>query len=140
MAEVVNPKGQAHIAWEQRPGLVTFAAIMMFLLAGFQIVYALTEFAAAVWVAVNVEGTSGGPLWLWGLIDLAFAGCAFYAGYDLLRGGTFGQMFGLIIAGLSALRWFFYIPAAPWVSVVVIAVDILIIYGLVAHSEYFRRT
>jgi hypothetical protein len=39
---------------------------------------------------------------------------------------------------MSTRPWFFYIPAAPWTAVVVIVVNILIIYGLSAHSEYFR--
>jgi hypothetical protein len=121
-----------------RPGLITFAAAMMFLLAGFQIMFAIEEFVRAAWVAVNVAGTVGGPLWLWGIIDAVFAAMALYAGYDLLRGGSFGRLFGLIVASLSAIRWFFYIPAAPWVSVILIVVNTLIIYGLAVHSEYFR--
>jgi hypothetical protein len=138
MAQAANPMSQADSVLDRRPGLVTFAAIMMFVLAGFQLTYAIIEFVNATWVAVNVRNTFGGPLWLWGIIDLVFALIYFYAGYDLLQGGEFGRIFGLFVAGLSAIRWFFYIPAAPWAAVVVISIDILIIYGLVAHAEYFR--
>ena len=121
----------------RRPGLVTFAAIMMFLLAGFQLTFALVEFWNATWIALNAYGSFGGYLWLWGILDALFALVAFYAGYDILRGGPYGQMIGILIAGFSAIRWFFYLPAAPWIGAVIIAVDILIIYGLVAHGEYF---
>ena len=41
-------------------------------------------------------------LWLWGVIDLLLAAVAGYAGYDLLRGGTFGCIVGLIAAPSSA--------------------------------------
>ena len=89
---------------ERRPGLVTFAAIMLFLVAGFQIVWALVEFANALWIRANygVNGyvAFGSSLWLWGAIDIILAGVAIYAGYDLLRGGRFGQVVGLIIAGV----------------------------------------
>lgn len=121
----------------RRPGVVTFAAVMMFVLAGFTIVYALAELFNAVWVSTGTYGVFGGYLWLWGIIDVVLAAIAFYAGYDILRGGPVGQVLGLIIASVSAIRWFFYIPAAPWVAVTIIAVDIIIIYGLAAHSEYF---
>lgn len=124
----------------RRPGLVTFAAIMMFVLAGFEITFALVEFWRATWVAVSVYGSFGGYLWVWGILDGIFALIAFYAGVDLLRGGTFGQVVGIVIASLSAIRWFFYLPAAPWLGAVIIAVDVLIIYGLVAHSEYFQQS
>lgn len=123
----------------RRPGLVTFAAIMMFLLAGFQLTFALVEFWNATWIALSAYGSFGGYLWLWGILDAIFALVAFYAGADLLRGGTYGQVVGILIAAFSAIRWFFYLPAAPWIAAVIIAVDILIIYGLVAHSEYFNE-
>jgi hypothetical protein len=138
MAQATNPAGQANVPARQRPGLVTFAGIMMLLLAAFQITFAVLAFVSAAWVAFNVAGTLGGPLWLWGIIDAAFALVALYAGYDILRGGSTGRIVGLVIASLNAIRWFFYIPAAPWIAVVLIALDILIIYALVAHSEYFR--
>jgi hypothetical protein len=125
-------------ALTRRPGLVTFAAIMMFLLGGFELTFALVEFANAAWVVANVYGSFGGYLWLWGILDALFAFAAFYAGYDLLRGGAFGQVFGILVAGFSAIRWFFYLPAAPWLAVVIIAVDIVIIYGLVMNADYFR--
>lgn len=121
----------------KRPGLVTFAAVMMFLLGGFQVSWALTEFGNAAWFANTAYGTYGGHLWIWGIIDILCALVAFYAGYDILRGGSFGQVFGVIIAGFSAIRWFFMLPVVPLAAVVIIAVDALILYGLLANADYF---
>jgi hypothetical protein len=125
-------------ALQRRPGLVTFAGIMLFVNGGFQIVWMIVEFANAAWLANTVYGSFGGFLWLWGLLDLAFAAVVLYAGYDILRGGEFGRVLGIAVAVLSAIRWFFYLPAAPAVAAVIIAIDVLIVYGLVAHAEYFR--
>src|SRR5262249_8153524 len=129
---------------ERRPGLVTFAAIMLFLVAGFQIVWAIVEYANAAWITANygVNGyvAFGGYYWIWGTIDIVLALVAFYAGYDLLRGGRFGQVVGFTIASVSAIRWFFYLPAVPWVAIVIIAIDVLVIYGLVAHADYFSSS
>jgi hypothetical protein len=122
----------------ERPGLVTFAAIMMFVAGGFQLVWALVEFANAAWLASATYGTFNGYLWLWAILDLVLAAAIFYAGYDILRGGSFGRIFGVIVACVSAVRWFFYIPASPWLSIVAIAVDVLIIYALAAHEEFFN--
>ncbi|HEX8035435.1 MAG TPA: hypothetical protein VF510_16380 [Ktedonobacterales bacterium] len=123
----------------RRPGVVTFAAIMLFILGGFEAVWAIVEFANAAWIAGTTYGTFGGTLWLWAILDLVFAALAFYAGYDILRGGSFGQFFGIGIAAFSAFRWFFYIPAAPFMAVVIIAIDLIVIYGLTAHSDYFDQ-
>ena len=124
----------------RRPGLVTFAAIMMFILAGFELTFALVEFTNATWLAFNVYGSFGGHLWIWGILDAIVAMIAFYAGVDILRGGTFGQVIGIMIAAFSAIRWFFYLPSAPILALVVIGVDILIIYGLTSSADYFRTS
>ena len=123
-----------------RPGLVTFSAVMMFLVAAFQLVFAVVEFYNAAWFANTAYGTFSDRLWLWGIVDVILAGIAIYAGYDLLRGGTFGRIVGLIAAAVIGVRWFFYMPAEPWAAVVMIALAVLIIYGLVTNSEYFDRT
>ncbi len=121
----------------RRPGLVTFSAIMLFMLGGFEAIWAIVQFSNAAWISSAVYGTFGGYLWLWGILDALFAVVAFYAGYDVLRGGSFGQVLGIIIAGCSAFRWFFYLPAVPVMAAVIITLDIIAIYGLVAHSDYF---
>jgi hypothetical protein len=121
----------------QRPALVTFAAIMLLLLGAFELTWAIVEFFRAPWIGATVYGTFGGYLFMWAIFDTLVAALAFYAGFDVLRGGTFGQVMGLVFAGLSAIRWFFYLPAAPWLGVVMLTIDVLVIYGLVAHSDYF---
>jgi hypothetical protein len=119
------------------PGLVLFAGIMILLLGGFEAVWAIVEFLNGAFFATATYGTFHGLLWLWAILDLALAAAAIYAGYDILRGGTLGRVLGIIVAGVNALRWFFYLPASPWMGIVMIAVDIIIIYALVAHGEYF---
>jgi hypothetical protein len=129
---------QASQMLTRRPGLVTFAAIMLFIVGAFQIVFAISEFANAVWITSATYGTFGGYLWLWAILDLLLAIIPIYAGYDLLRGGQFGFIVGVVLAGISAVRWFFYLPAQPVLALVVIGVDVLIIYGLTASVDYFR--
>lgn len=119
------------------PTLVFFAGVMILLLGGFEIVWAVVEFLNVAWLATVTYGDFNGLLWLWAILDLILAAAAIYAGYDILRGGTFGRIFGIIVAAVSAVRWFLYLPASPWIGVVMIAVAIIIIYGLVAHGEYF---
>src|SRR5258705_8061876 len=94
-----------------RPALVTFAAVIMFLLAAFQLIFAIVEFYNAAWFAQTIYGTFSDRLWLWGIIDLVVAAVAAYAGYGLLRGGTFGRIVGFIAAAIIGVRWFFYLPA-----------------------------
>src|ERR1051326_7634831 len=122
----------------RRPGLVTFAAVMLLLLFGLYATYAILEFVQGTWILLNTANVPGGRLWIWGIVDAIFALVALYAAYDLLKGGKIGRIIGLVYAIFSAVRWLFFLPVAPIAAVVFIAIDILIIYGLVAHEEYFR--
>jgi hypothetical protein len=71
----------------------------------------------------------------WGILDLIVAALAVYAGADLLRGGAFGITVGFLFAGLGAIRWLFVIPAAPILSVVVIALCVMVIYSLARYTD-----
>ena len=125
---------------KQRPGLVTFAAVMLLLLFGLQAVAAIMEFFAGTWLVFSPSTVPGGRLWIWAIIDALFALILLYAALDILRGGETGRIIGIVVAVFSAIRWFFYLPLAPIAAIVFIGIDILIIYALVAHSEYFEPT
>ena len=64
-----------------RPGLVTFAAVMMFTLGGFHVLLAISEFARSTWVLSRLDIELLIPsLILWGFIDLLIGLIAVYAG------------------------------------------------------------
>ena len=120
----------------RRPALVTFSAILLFMLGGFEFVLSVTEFFRYAFGTlppiVNINYSI-----IWGLIDALYAIVLLYAGYELLRGQQVGRLIGLIVAIFAAIRWFFYIWYIPWASVIVIGICLLVIYGLVRHEDYF---
>jgi hypothetical protein len=120
-----------------RPGLITFAAIMMFVVGGFHILLAMSEIARIAWVPSSVVVVPViQALIVWGIVDLIIGFIALYAGVSILRGGTFGWIVGYTFAALGIIRWLFYIPVSPVLAVVIILLDVLIIYGLAKHSDY----
>ena len=124
-----------------RPGLLTYAAIMMFVLGGFHILLAISEFANSTWVLSRLDIELVIPILLiWGIIDLIIGSIALYAGYSILSGGAFGWIMGYIFATLGIIRWLFHIPVSPVLAVVVIALAALVIYGLVKHTDYFQAS
>ena len=123
----------------KRPGLVTFASIMMFIVGGFLLVWSIEEFLNATWLADVSFGLFGRQFLIWAFIDFILAIVAFVAGYSIWQGGKFGWWVGMIAAIISAVRWFFYIPWVPFAALVVITINVLIIYGLSSHSEYFDQ-
>ena len=129
----------AHSPTMGRPGLVTYAAIMLFALGGFHLLVAISEFANSTWLLSRLDIELFIPiLFIWGIVDLIIGSLAVYAGVSLLRGGMFGLATGYIFAMLGIIRWLFYIPVAPVLAVVVVVLDLLVIYGLVRHAYYFQ--
>jgi hypothetical protein len=119
-----------------RPGMVTFAAVLMFVVAGLEALSALLAFAGTGWWVTEAGNLVYANFVFWGIVDLIIALIALYAGIDLLRGGTFGVVMGYLFAVVAAIRWLFVIPAAPVLAVVVIALCVMVIYGLAKHSDY----
>jgi hypothetical protein len=122
-----------------RPGLITYAALMMFALGGFHILVAISEFANSTWVLSRLDVELFIPiLVVWGILDLIIGAIALYGGFSTLRGGMFGWIMAYTFAVLGIIRWLFYIPVAPVLAVVVIVLAMLVIYALVQHSDYFQ--
>ena len=59
------------------------------------------------------------------------------AGILVLRRWVFGQFLGIMVAGLNAFWHFLFIGADPARSIVLIAVDGVIVYALTVHGEDF---
>ncbi|MFL1380005.1 DUF7144 family membrane protein [Nocardiopsis protaetiae] len=70
-------------------------------------------------------GAWGVLLGLWGVVLMA-------AGLSLLSGSTWARVFAIVLASLNALAQLAFVVAMPVWSMVAIAIDILVIYGLTA--------
>jgi hypothetical protein len=133
---VSDPMSPAGDTVAQRPGWFTFAAVTMFFVAGFEVLSALLAFGGTGWWATETGNLVYANFVFWGVLDLIVALVAFYAGISLLRGGSYGLVMGYLFAGLAAIRWLFVVPAAPIISVVMIALCVMVIYGLAKRSDF----
>ncbi|MFC2053050.1 hypothetical protein ACFLV7_01955 [Chloroflexota bacterium] len=120
---------------EQPSGWATFAAVMMFGLGGIALVAAIWDFTTTS--LVSDYSMLGDTLdWLWyGFFDGVIAIAAFYAGYDILKGGSLGYVLGMTFATLNSIKWFLFIPGAPIAALTMSIVWILVIYGLAVGKE-----
>ena len=77
--------------------------------------------------------------WLWyGIFDGLTALVAFFAGAAIFQGRKIGYYLGLIMATLSAGRWFLFIPAIPFWGVTMVVIWILAVYGLIQDRKAFK--
>src|SRR5215204_6006576 len=88
-----------------RPGLVTYAAIMLFALGGFHLLVTISEFADSTWVLSRLDIELFIPiLFIWGVIDLVVGVIALFGGVSIFRGGDFGWIMGFVFATLGIIR------------------------------------
>jgi hypothetical protein len=137
---ISDPMQHSGGAVTRRPGMVTFAAVIMCMVAGFEVLSAILAFAGTGWWVTDAGNLVYANFVIWGILDLVIALIALYAGIDLLRGGTYGLVMGYLFAGLGAIRWLFVIPAAPVLAVVVILLCVMIIYALSVYSDQLEST
>jgi magnesium-transporting ATPase (P-type) len=119
-----------------RPGWLTFAAVVLFSVGFLRIISALYYFADSTRVANLTAGAAGDHLFLWGLWDLLIALLALWGGFSLLSGNTFGRVVGYGWAMLVIIQSFLVIEYAPWFGFGALLLAILVIYALSASSDY----
>ena len=133
---ISDPMERSGGAVTRRPGMLTFAAVIMFMVASFQALSAILAFAGTGWWVTEMGNLVYTNFVLWGILDLVIALIALYAGIDLLRGGGFGRAMAYVFAIVGAIRWLLVIPAAPILAVVIIALCVMVIYALARDSDY----
>jgi hypothetical protein len=66
----------------------------------------------------------------WGWIHLLLGILVFLAGLALFRGRAWAGVVALVLAMLSAIANFFFIPYYPWWSLLIIALNVWVIWSL----------
>ena len=75
----------------------------------------------------------------WGWIVMIVGVITVLAGFGVLTGSQWARWFGVAIASLQAIAQLLMIQAYPFWSLCVFAIDLLVIYGLMAHGGKLRK-
>jgi hypothetical protein len=120
----------------KRPGWLTFAAVVMFAVAGLRVISGIAYLADSSKVADLSNGLFGDNVFWWGIWDLVVAALAFFAGYSLLSGNTYGRVVGYAWAVVVIIQSFLILSYAPWFGFAAIALAVLVVYALSATDDY----
>ena len=123
----------------ERPGWLTFAAVVLLSVGILRIITAISYFANSSKVADLSHGLFGGQLWAWGLWDLVIAALALWGGWSLLGGNTFGRAIAYIWAALVLVQSFVILAWAPWFGFLAMALATLVMFALASSSEWRER-
>jgi hypothetical protein len=75
----------------------------------------------------------------WGWIHIVIGVLVVFAGCAVLARRTWGVVLGLVFCGLSAIANFAFIPHYPIWSMLIIALDVLVIWALLTYRAHEAR-
>jgi len=121
-------------AERQGYGLVLFAAVMLVIVGCFNLIYGIAAIANSHVFTANAHYVFGN-LRTWGWITLIIGVLQLLAAAGVVAGNQLARWFGVAVLGLSAIDQMFFLPAYPFWSLVIIAVDVVALYGLCVYGS-----
>jgi hypothetical protein len=76
-----------------------------------------------------------GSLRTWGWITLILGGLQLLAAAGVLAGSQAARWFAVAVIALNAIDQMFFLPAYPFWSIMIIAMDVIALYGLCAYGS-----
>lgn len=118
---------------EKGLGWIIFAGTMLAIVGVLNIIYGIAAISDSRFYARDVEYIISG-LNTWGWIVLIIGILQMGAAISIWGGTEWGRWVGIATAGLNAIAQLILIAGFPFSALAIFAVDILIIYGLVAYG------
>ena len=115
-------------------GWVLFAAIMLVMGAALNIIWGIAAVSNSHFFAAGASYILISNLNTWGWIVMSFGVLEILAALSIWRGGEFGRWFGIVVAGFACITAMMSIPAYPFWSLTLVAIAVLVIYGLAAYG------
>jgi hypothetical protein len=119
---------------ERGSGWVMFAGVLLLILGTLNFIEGLAAIGNAHFFVANTHYIVG-SLNTWGWVVLCIGGIQWLVGIGVFVKNQFARWTGVLILGLNAIAQLLMIPAYPFWSLSVFALDILAIYGLIAHGN-----
>ena len=116
-------------------GWTLFAGLMMVLLGIWWMMAGLVAIVDDDFYVVTQDYIFQFSTSTWGWIHLILGGVVLVSGFGLYSGNVLARTVGVIIAALSGLIAFAWLPWYPVWAVIFIAVSIAVIWSLTAHGR-----
>jgi hypothetical protein len=116
-------------------GLTVFAAVMMIMVGLFQAIAGVVALFNDTFYVVGEKYVFQFDVTTWGWVHLILGIVIAVAGFFLFRGAVWARTVGVILASLSALVSFAWLPYYPFWAIAIIALDVFVIWALTAHGR-----
>ena len=132
---IVRPAGAAGRHAEGRgSGLIIFSAVLLAVIGFFNLLDGIAAIANSHIFIGNAHYVVG-DLRAWGWVMTVFGAVQLLAALGVWAGNQLARWFAVAVVGLNAIGQMFFIPAYPFWSLMIIAVDIVALWGLCAYGS-----
>ena len=121
-------------AERQGYGLIIFASVLLLVLSFFNLIDGIAAVANSHVFVANAHYVIG-DLRAWGWITLILGVLQLLAAGGILAGNQLARWFAVALVGLNAIGQMFFIPAYPFWSLTIIAVDVVVLWGLCVYGS-----
>ena len=115
-------------------GMVLFASILLFVIGFFNMLYGIAAIANSHVFVANAHYVIG-DLRAWGWVTLILSVLQLVAAGGVLMGNQLARWFAVAVVGINAIEMMFFIPAYPFWALVIIAADVVALWGLCAYGS-----
>jgi hypothetical protein len=112
---------------------MTFAGIVILLVAVLNIIDGIAAISKSGFFVQDAHYVFS-DLRTWGWIVLALGALQMLVGFGIWAGNQLARWTGIVIVSLNAIAQLLFIPAYPFWSLSIFALDLLVLYGLAAHG------
>jgi hypothetical protein len=116
-------------------GWVVFAATLATVAGMFNLIYGVVLLFNSEWVALTRQGILVFDLTAWGWILLALGVIQLFISYGIAEGRAWARVVGVLWASVIAVGQMAFLNVYPLWSILIIAISILVIYGLTVHGD-----
>jgi hypothetical protein len=113
-------------------GWVTFAATLFLVVGTFNVINGIALIVDDNYF--RADELLFGDLTMWGWFAIVMGAVQILLGLAIFGGSVFAQVLGIMWAGLNACLHLFAIGAYPAWSIIIMAIDGLVIYGLTVYG------
>lgn len=116
-------------------GLTAFAGILMVMVGIFHAIQGIVALANDNFFVVGEEYVFEFDVTAWGWIHLIAGVIVAFAGAALFRGSVWARTVAVVLACVSILANFLWLPYYPFWSITVIALNVFVIWAVTVHGR-----
>jgi hypothetical protein len=119
-------------------GWISFAGVMLIIGGSLGLIFGIIAAVNDNWVVFANRGAVSLDLSTWGWVHIIVGAIVLLAGFGVFTGNILARIVGVIVAVVSLIANFLWLPVYPVWAIIIITIDVLVIWALTAHGREMR--